>query len=135
VRDAAKINDPKASVIEKDIFSLIPKDFAAFDVVVNAFRPLLGQERFQVEAGRVLIQALQGAPETRLIVVGGAGSLYVDEGETIRLFDTTGFPVLYKMSATSQGKNLEDLQNSTGITWTFVSPAIHFNPEGERTGT
>lgn len=135
VRNASKINEPKAKVIQKDVFELTSQDVGAFDVVVNAFGAPFGQEHLHVEAGRALIAALQGAPATRLIVVGGAGSLFVDEAKTVRLIDTPEFPDIYKPTASNQGKNLEDLRNSTGIKWTFLSPAAFFNPEGKRTGS
>ncbi|MCQ6560992.1 NAD(P)-dependent oxidoreductase [Paenibacillus mendelii] len=135
VRNAAKLDAAGAAVIEKDVFELTSQDLSAFDVVVNAFGATPGHEHLHVEAGRALIAALQGSTNTRLIVVGGAGSLYVDEAKTTRLVDTPEFPDLYKATATNQGKNLEDLRNSTGIKWTFVSPAAFFNPEGRRTGT
>ena len=34
-----------------------------------------------------------------------------------------------------QGRNLQDLQDSEGITWTFVSPSAEFDAEGKRTGS
>lgn len=135
VRNAAKINQPNVDVIEKDIFDLTPQDVRGFDVIVNAFGAAPGQEHLHVEAGKSLISLLQNVSDTRLIVVGGAGSLFVDEAQTVRLMDTPEFPEIYKPTASNQGKNLEDLQNSTGILWTFVSPAAFFNPEGKRTGT
>lgn len=88
-----------------------------------------------MEAGRSLIQAFQGAPDTRLIVVGGAGSLYVDEAKTLRVVDTPDFPDMFKATASNQAQNLQDLKESTGVKWTFVSPSAFFNPEGKRTGT
>lgn len=134
VRSASKIEGMQASVLEKDIFSLASDDLKGFDAVVNAFGAAPGQEHLHVEAGRALIQALNGTPNTRLIVVGGAGSLYVDEAKENRLMDTPQFPEEYLATASNQGQNLMDLQNSTGIQWTFVSPAAYFNPEGKRTG-
>lgn len=134
VRDAAKLGESELNAVEKDIFTVTSDDLASFDVVVNAFGAPHGQEQQHVEAGRVLIQALQGAPNTRLIVVGGAGSLYVDEAKTTQLIDTPEFPDAYKATASNQGQNLKDLQQSSGIQWTFISPAAFFNPEGKRTG-
>jgi putative NADH-flavin reductase len=83
----------------------------------------------------VLIDALKGAPSTKLIVVGGAGSLFVDEEKTLRVFDTPNFPEAYLATAKNMGKNLEELQNTSGIKWTYISPAGFFNPEGKRTGS
>ncbi|MEK5040502.1 NAD(P)-dependent oxidoreductase [Sporosarcina sp. FSL K6-3457] len=135
VRDAAKLAGEKVAVLEKDVFNLKAEDLQSFDVVVNAFGAPAGQEHLHVDAGRVLIEAVKGASNTRLIVVGGAGSLFVDEAKTVRLVDTPEFPKEYFPTASNQGKNLEDLQNETDIKWTFISPAAFFNPEGKRTGS
>lgn len=134
VRNASKINDANVSVLEKDIFQLTSEDVKPFDAVVNAFGAAPGQEHLHVEAGRVLIEAVKGAPNTRLFVVGGAGSLFVDEQQTTRLMNTPQFPELYFATASNQGKNLNELQAAQGIKWTFLSPAAFFNPEGKRTG-
>lgn len=135
VRNAAKLSAEKVAVLEKDVFELQSKDLQQFDVVVNAFGAPAGQEHLHVDAGKVLIEAAKGASDTRVIIVGGAGSLFVDEAQTIRLADTPEFPKEYFATASNQGKNLEDLQNASGINWTFISPAIFFNPEGKRTGS
>jgi len=135
VRDASKVNESGAAVIEKDVFQLTANDVQAFDVIINAFGAPQGQEHLHVDAGKSLIQAVQGSPDTRLIVVGGAGSLFVDEAQTTRLIETPEFPDIYKPTASNQGKNLEDLRNTSGIKWTFISPAAFFDPEGKRTGT
>ena len=95
VRNAAKLSGEQVAVLEKDVFDLKAEDLQQFDVVVNAFGAPAGQEHLHVEAGKVLIEALNGAPNTRLIVVGGAGSLFVDEAQTVRLLDTPEFPKEY----------------------------------------
>lgn len=133
VRNAAKLTE-EVAILEKDVFDLKAEDLQVFDVVVNAFGAPAGQEHLHVDAGRVLIEVVQDAPDTRLIVVGGAGSLFVDEAQTVRLVETPEFPKEYFPTASNQGKNLEDLQNTKGIKWTFISPAAFFNPEGKRTG-
>ncbi|MED2008202.1 NAD(P)-dependent oxidoreductase [Brevibacillus borstelensis] len=134
VRNASKLTAPKTAVLEKDVFQLTAEDLKAFDVVVNAFGAAPGSEHLHVEAGRVLIEALKAAPSTRLIVVGGAGSLFIDEAKTTRVMETPDFPKEYLATAQNQGKNLEDLQQSTGIQWTFISPSAFFDPQGKRTG-
>jgi len=134
VRDAAKLANPDVRVVQKDVFQLTSEDLAPFDVVVNAFGAPPGQEHLHVEAGKVLIEAVKGAPNTRLFVVGGAGSLFIDEQKTTRLMDTPEFPSIYFATASNQGQNLSDLQAVQGIRWTFLSPAAFFNPEGKRTG-
>lgn len=134
VRDAAKIVEPKVAVIEKDVFSLTAADLNGFDAVVNAFGAPAGKENLHVEAGNVLIEAMKGAPSTRLLVVGGAGSLFVDEAKTTRVLETPDFPEAYLATAQNQGENLRTLQATSGIQWTFISPSAFFDPAGERTG-
>ncbi|MEK4066676.1 NAD(P)-dependent oxidoreductase [Peribacillus sp. FSL R5-0717] len=134
VRDEAKVQIQGASVLEKDIFDLKAEDIKEFDVVVNAFGAAPGKEHLHVDAGKILIEAMKGAPQTKLIVVGGAGSLFVDEAKTIRVLDTPEFPKEYFATAFNQSKNLEDLQNATDIQWTFISPSAFFDPQGNRTG-
>ncbi|MCK6076255.1 NAD(P)-dependent oxidoreductase [Paenibacillus silvae] len=134
VRDASKLQDKSLNVLEKDVFDLTASDVQGFDVVVNAFGAPAGKENLHVEVGQALINLLKEAPNTRLIVVGGAGSLFTDESKTMRLVDSPGFPDAYKATASNQGQNLKDLQASSGIQWTFLSPAAFFNPEGVRTG-
>ncbi|MEV2538632.1 NAD(P)-dependent oxidoreductase [Paenibacillus larvae] len=133
VRNASKLGETSARVLEKDVFDLKAEDLKPFDVVVNAFGAAPGQEHLHVDAGNVLIKALQGAPDTRLFVVGGAGSLFVDAEHTTKVFETPDFPKEYLATATNQAKNLDILRQTQGITWTFLSLSALFAP-GKRTG-
>lgn len=135
VRNAAKLGSANGAVLEKDVFDLTATDLQALDVVVNAISAPPGQEHLHVEAGKSLIEITKEAGSAKLLVVGGAGSLFVDEEKTIKVMDTPDFPKEYLATALHQGKNLEDLQQSEGFEWTFVSPAAFFNPEGKRTGS
>jgi len=135
VRNASKLSGEKTNILEKDIFDLQAKDIQQFDVVVNAFGAPAGQEHLHVDAGKALIEAFKAAPEKRLIVIGGAGSLFVDQAKTVQVLDTPDFPKEYFATASNQGQNLNDLQKTSGIKWTFISPAAFFNPEGKRTGS
>jgi putative NADH-flavin reductase len=134
VRNVAKISDSSVKVIEKEIYDINSDDLKDLDVVVNAFGAPLGEEEAHVKAGRALIEALKDT-DTRVIVVGGAGSLYVDEAQTTVLKDTPEFPDAFAPTANGQGKNLQDLKASQGITWTFLSPSANFNAEGVKTGS
>ncbi|SDW97467.1 NAD(P)-dependent oxidoreductase [Paenibacillus sp. CF384] len=135
VRNAARINDTSVGVLEKDIFALTGSDLASFDVVVNTYKAPDGDEHLYIDAGRALVQALEETPSTKLIVVGGAGSLFIDDTNTIKLMDTPGFPDFVYPTASNAGKQLDELRNTTSITWTYISPAAFFNPDGKRTGS
>ncbi|TWT24785.1 NAD(P)-dependent oxidoreductase [Planomicrobium sp. CPCC 101110] len=134
VRNAQKLERPDVKYLEKEIFSLTAEDLQQFDVVVNAFGVPVEKAEQHVEAGKHLIEALKGAPNTRMIVVGGAGTLFMDEAKTTRFYETPEFPETFKAIALNQSRNLADLEASTGIQWTFLSPAAFFDSEGMRTG-
>jgi putative NADH-flavin reductase len=134
VRTASKVDNKDVKVLEKDIFDLVSSDLEGFDVIVNAFNSAPGEETLHVEAGDKLIGLLKNASNTRLIVVGGAGSLFVDENKTVRLVDTPDFPEAYLPTASNMLKNLLELEKTEGLNWTYISPSAFFDPQGERTG-
>ena len=132
VRDETKL-EQDVKVIEKDLFDLTTADIEPFDVVISTFNAPTGKEQMHVSANQHLISIFEDAPQVRLVVVGGAGSLYVDDSKTTRLSETSDFPAAYLPTATNMGKSLEDYQKSSA-TWTYISPAAMFDLQGERTG-
>ncbi|MEK9199887.1 NAD(P)-dependent oxidoreductase [Ureibacillus sp. 179-F W5.1 NHS] len=124
-------NQQHIHIIEKEMFNLTRNDLIQFDVVVNALLPLHGEEHLHIEFGRFLISLLEGS-QTKLFVVGGAGSLFIDERNT-RLIDIPDFPEEYKTIAFQQLQHLIDLKQSS-IKWTFLSPSALFDSDGPRTG-
>jgi putative NADH-flavin reductase len=79
-----------------------------------------------------MLDALKGAK--RLLIVGGAASLYTDTPQgRIQLIDTPGFPDFVKVEAEPARKALARIQQEQGLDWTFLSPSVFFGP-GERTG-
>lgn len=135
VRNASKISEENVTVLEKNIFDLTSSELTAFDVVVSTYLAPEGEEHLYVETGRILIEALKGNLDTKLIVVGGAGSLFVDEAKTTRFMDTPNFPDFFLQAAIHAGKQLEELQKADSITWTYICPASFFDPKGKRTGS
>ncbi|WP_179194374.1 NAD(P)-dependent oxidoreductase, partial [Bacillus sp. S1-R2T1-FB] len=82
VRRAAKITEENVKVLEKDVFALTANDLQAFDVVVNAFGALAGQDHLNGDGGNVFIDAMKGAPNTKLLLCGGSGRLFGGEEKT-----------------------------------------------------
>jgi putative NADH-flavin reductase len=104
------------------------------DVVLSAFNPGWGQAdiREQFIAGsRAITSATKQAGVQRLLVVGGAGSLYVAPGQ--QLIDTPNFPAEYKEGAEGARQALNLLRDEQELQWTFLSPAALLQP-GPRTG-
>lgn len=134
VRKADAKVDPKADVLVKDLFDLTYDDLKPFDVIVNAFATwTLDSLPLHQTSLKHLTDILSGKPN-RLLVVGGAGSLYVNPELSVRLVDTPEFPEDFKPLATNMAKALDELKKCDNVNWTYLSPAIEFVADGARTG-
>lgn len=120
--------------IQKDIMDLTTDDLKGFDVVVDAFGAWTPETLDQHSAtAQHLVDILAGTG-VRLLIVGGAGSLYMDPEHTMQLIDTPDFPAEFKPLASAQNKVLAFLRGVNDVDWTFVSPAADFQAEGPRQG-
>lgn len=123
-----------AEALVKDLFELTAQDLAGYDVVVDAFGAWTPDVVDQHPTSLMhLCDALSGS-DTRLLVVGGAGSLYVDADHTTQLCETPDFPAEFLPLAHAQGQALTELRKRNDVRWTFISPAADFQAEGARTG-
>lgn len=121
-------------VIVKDLFDLTADDLKSLDAVVDAFGAWTPDTLSQHSTSLKHLADILSGTDTRLIVVGGAGSLYVDPEHKTQLVDTPNFPDAFKPLATAQSKALAELRERKDVRWTFVSPAADFQADGERTG-
>lgn len=124
---------PEGNVLVKDIFSLTTEDLIAFDVVIDAFgtwEPAtlpLHQETLEH------LSTLLSNTQTRLLVVGSAGGLFVDPEQTLRLLDSPEMPELYKPLSTAMTAAYDELIKRQDVLWTYFSPAAFFDVDGPRT--
>ena len=120
-------------VVYKDVFELSKADLAGFDAVISAFAAWT-PETFgrQKKVAKHLADALSGT-KTRLLVIGGAGTLYVDDKQTM-VMDTPSFPAGYMGVAKATAESFFELKGRTGVLWTYVSPAGDYDANGARTG-
>lgn len=120
-------------VVYKDIFELTKADLAGFDAVISAFAAW-SEETFPLhkKVAAHLVNLLEGT-STRLIVVGGAGTLFVDDKGTM-LMDTPDFPAAYMGVAKATAESYFVLKGSANVLWTYVSPAADYDENGARTG-
>lgn len=132
VRNENKTAAPQAIV--KDLFELSAEDLSGFDAVVDAFGAWTPETLPQHSTSLKHLCDILSGTETRLLVVGGAGSLYVKPEHTIQVMDGADFPEEFKPLAAAQGKALDELRGRTDVRWTFISPAADFQADGERTG-
>lgn len=122
-------------VIPKDIFELTTDDLRDFDVVVNAFGTNFGKpgsENQHVYVMEHMISIMEPIPNVRLMVVGGAASLFKDETRTQRLIDDMApelsvaprkmFDAYLKLAASK-------------VNYSFMSPAEFFDAGSKGVGT
>ena len=122
-------------VIIKDIFDLTREDLAGFDAVVDALGAWTPDTVHTIyEAVLHFAEILKGT-DTRLLVVGGAGSLYVNPEHTQTVVDVTPFPEAAMPVVNAHGKALEELRKIDDVNWTYISPAGDFQADGARTGS
>jgi putative NADH-flavin reductase len=119
-----------ADVLDTDKLAAV---LAGNDIVISAYNagwtnPDLYNAFLQ--GSHAIQTATKQAGVKRLLVVGGAGSLFIDGQQ---LVDSPQFPAEWKTGATAARDYLTDLRKEEELDWTFLSPAIELHP-GERTG-
>lgn len=123
---------PRIKPVQDDLsdVSKIAAIVKGADAVVSAYAPPLDDTDQIIDATGLLVQAIAQNGGPRLIVVGGAGGLFVAPGVT--LHDSGYLPKEYLPISASHIAVYKNLQDSK-IDWTYFAPAGFFVP-GERTG-
>lgn len=142
VRHASKV---KASSPNLEIKEVDVEDVAATtealkgnDAVISAYNPGWSNPNMYEDTLRVYPKILDEAKASgvkRLLIVGGAGSLFVKPG--LRLVDTGTLPEAWLPAVKSMAKfYLETLVNEKELDWVFFSPAANLGnlTSGVRTG-
>ena len=112
----------------KDLFDLTKEDLKGFDVVVDAFGAWTPDTIGGIPKAVEQLCSIVG--DARLLVVGGAGSLYVNPEHTL----TVAFPNAFKPLAAAHDKALKFLRSQKNVRWTYISPAADFQPDRPRRG-
>ncbi|HSV80375.1 MAG TPA: NAD(P)-dependent oxidoreductase [Ramlibacter sp.] len=126
----ADLQAVKADVFDADALA---RQVRGSDAVISAFSGHShGDVRNDYLRGlQAIVQASKSASVPRLLVVGGAGSLFVAPG--LQVVDTPDFPDQWKGSALGARDGLDYLRTQQQLDWTMLSPAALIQP-GERTG-
>lgn len=140
VRDASKVEQNekvKAKSIDVNNVGQLAEGLQGADAVISTYNAgwtnpnlyhdfLTGSENIE--------KAVEQSGVKRLIVVGGAGSLYTPDH--VQIVDTPDFPEAYKPGATAARDYLNKIKENNTLDWTFFSPAIEMNQAnvGTRTG-
>jgi len=136
-RNPAKLaTQPNLSVVTADVLDAaqVAQAVEGHDAVVSAYNPGWSEPQIHdlfLQGSRAIVEGVKRAGLKRLLVVGGAGSLFVAPG--VQLVDTPPFPAEYKQGALAAREALNQLKLETTLDWSFVSPPIALAP-GARTG-
>jgi len=106
-------------------------DAAALEKTLTGHDAVFSAAHFSTVPPAAIIEPAKRAGVKRLLVVGGAGSLFAAPG--LKVIDTPNFPEAYKAEASAGAAFLEVLRNEKELDWTFLSPSAEF-VDGERTG-
>ena len=134
VRDSSKVNNTQVKILEKDLFDLTYDDLKENDAVIDAFAVWAEDQLYQHKTSLAHLSDILAEKPVRLLVVGGAGSLYVDPEHKLRLMDTPDFPDMFKPLASNMGEAFDTLRTRKDVNWTYLSPSADFSAEGVRTG-
>lgn len=142
VRNAQKITrkHDRLSVLAMDVEETekLKEVCKGHDAVISAYNPGWSNPNMYEDTLRVypeILEAVKASGVKRLLIVGGAGSLFVKPG--LRLVDTGTLPEAWLPGVKSMAKfYLETLVKETGIDWVFFSPAANLGnlKPGIRTG-
>lgn len=140
------VRSPEKVTVQGDKVSVVKGDALADDLspllkgsdaVVSAYNagwtnPNLYDDF--MKGSKAIQQSVKASGVKRFIVIGGAGSLYIDGKQ---LVDGPHFPAEYKAGATAARDYLNILKEEKELDWTFFSPAIemHQGTSGVRKGT
>lgn len=142
VRNAQKITrkHDRLSVLAMDVEETekLKEVCKGHDAVISAYNPGWNNPNMYEDTLRVypeILEAVKASGVKRLLIVGGAGSLFVKPG--LRLVDTGTLPEAWLPGVKSMAKfYLETLVKETDIDWVFFSPAANLGnlKPGIRTG-
>jgi len=123
---------PGVTVVEGDVSNVdaIAANLPGANAVVSAYGPPADDTGQVIGATDNIIKAIAKHGGPRLIIVGGAGSLFVAPGVTLR--DSGHIPPDWLPIVDAHIAVLDNIKKST-IDWTYFSPAAFFEP-GTRTG-
>ena len=128
--------NPGLTVVAADALDAtqVAKAVAGHDAVISAYNPGWSEPKIHdlfLQGSQSILDGVKHSGVKRVLVVGGAGSLYVAPG--LQLVDTPPFPAEYKQGALAARELLNRIKLESTLEWSFLSPPIGLAP-GERTG-
>ncbi len=135
--ESIKIAHPNLTIVKVDvsIANNVTDIAKGVDTVISAYNPGWTNPNIYEETLKtysVILEGVKNAGVKRLLIVGGAGTLFVAPG--LRVVDSGAIPQEIMGGVKSLGEfYLNTLMNEKDIDWIFFSPAGSLE-KGERTG-
>lgn len=137
VRNPQKITvqNDNLDIVQGDVTDLESLVMAAkgADAVISAYNPGWHNPRQYEETLEnypKIVESVKRAGVRRLLIVGGAGTLFVAPG--VRLMDTDNLPSEWLPGVKSMGEfYLDYLTKERGVDWVFFSPAANLGNMGQ----
>ena len=134
------LRHPNVEAQHADVHSTaFPEQLKGFGAVVSAFNPGWGNPNIGVEFTQgydSILEAAKKANVAYLLIVGGAGSLYV--APHMQLIDAPEFPKEIYDGANAARHLLDRLHSRGDLNWAFISPPVRLGADAgyseERTG-
>lgn len=140
VRHPEKISvqNDRLSVVRSDVMdtAALAEQIKGSDIVISAYNAGWTNADLYSEflkGSQSIQEATKRSGVKRLIVVGGAGSLFIAPG--VQAVDTPEFPADWKPGALAARDYLNLLQKEDQLDWTFISPALEMHPGTPRQRT
>ncbi|WP_294254610.1 NAD(P)H-binding protein [uncultured Comamonas sp.] len=114
----------KADVLNADE---VQRAVAGCDAVVSAYNAGWNNPNIYddfMQGSRAIVRGVKAAGIRRYLVVGGAGSLYVNGQQ---LVDSPDFPAFIKPGASAARDMFAELKKEGDLDWTMLSPAVGFH--------
>lgn len=133
--DKIPVKDGKPKAVAADVTDVkaLASALKGNDVVLSAFNPGWSNPNIYndfMKGSEAIRQAVKEAGVKRYVMIGGAGSLYIDGQQIV---DGADFPESIKPGATAARDYLDVLKKEKDLDWTMFSPAINMHP-GIKTG-
>lgn len=135
--EKVKVQNPRLTVREVDVADTkaLAADLKGYDTVISAYNPGWANPdiySLTLQNYPRIVEAAKEAGVRRLLIVGGAGTLFCAPG--LRVVDSGAIPAEIMGGVRSLGEfYLDTLSKEKAIDWVFFSPAGSLEP-GEASG-
>lgn len=126
--------EPRAEVIEKNLFDLKREDLSGIDVLISAFGGgFHADPSINKQAYLKYIELLHDS-NIRLISIAGAGSLYTDSTHLLFEYQSPNHPEKLREISKNIRLGVDEIKKDISFDWVVICPSREFDLQGPMTG-